>query len=149
MLRLILTLPLLLVLAACNREQPPGIPELPAASKPAPTTPPPAAPAPAPKPFIAPSSSLGPAPPPMPGDIEPFPQTGFPACDDYLEAYRRCINRNLSPGARGELEKHLKASMLAIHGSVSRGVDALRIAKQCERARARAIPKVQSLGCAL
>ena len=144
--RMILLLPFAFALVACNKDQPSGIPDAPASAA-APQQP--AATTPATPPQQAPVAAVGAPPPPVQGDIPPYEKTGFPDCDDYVEAYRQCLNSRLSPDARKEMARELHASVRAIVGNIARGVDAQRVARQCQRARGLALTKLGSLGCTL
>ena len=125
-----------LILSACSKEQPSGIPSTstaPAQTQPAPVPPP---------------VSSEP-PPPLNDEIAPFAKTGYPDCDDFMEAYRQCLNRNTAGEARKAAARDLDAAMRSIKGNIARGVDGLRIANHCKRARALRAKKVSDYGCTL
>lgn len=138
-------------LCACSREQPSGIPS--SATAPAPK---PVEPAPDPAPAQTASTPAEPEttprptpPPPLDDRIAPFEKTGFPDCDDFLEAYRQCLNTNAGGEALKAGKRDLDAAMRAIRGNIARGVDGLRVANHCKRARTLSTKKVADFGCTL
>jgi Skp family chaperone for outer membrane proteins len=118
----------------------------PAASAPAAA---PAAPAPQATPAATAVAPLETAPPPLDNPIPEFDKTGFPDCDDYVETYRQCLNSRLGSDERRAKASELKASVRAILGNIGRGVDPVRVAKQCKKSRALAAKKLEALGCTL
>ena len=138
-----------LILSACSKEQPSGIPSTstaPAQTQPAPVPPPAQAMPPASTPEVRVSSE---PPPPLNDEIAPFAKTGYPDCDDFMEAYRQCLNRNTAGEARKAAARDLDAAMRSIKGNIAPGVDGLRIANHCKRARALRAKKVSDYGCTL
>lgn len=138
---------LALSLGACSKEQPSGVPStssLPAPTAPAPTPPPEQIPPPTPE-----TTVRNTPPPPLNDDIAPFAKTGFPDCDDFIEAYRQCLNTNSAGEARTAGKRDLDAAMRSIKGNIARGVDGLRVANHCKRARALSAKKVSDFGCTL
>lgn len=133
-----------LTLLACNKSQPSGIPD---SSSP----PPPAAvessaePAPSASPVV--DADTGPAP--LDAQIPPYKKTGFPDCDEYIEAYRQCLNTRLGPDERKPKAYELNESVRAILSNIARGVDGARVASLCKRASRLATKKVTDLGCTL
>jgi len=144
--RLIFMIPLIVAVGACSKNQPSGIPETPAAPTAAPAAP---APAPEAKPAATAVATLETAPPPLDNPIPEFEKTGFPDCDDYVESYRQCLNSRLGSDERRAKASELKASVRAILGNIARGVDPVRVAKQCKKSRALAAKKLEALGCTL
>ena len=146
--RILLITPLLLIaLSACNRNQPSGVPEtqaLPATATPAP----PPAPPPAAVITDAPSVTEA-APPPLDSPIPAYEKTGFPDCDDYIEAYRQCLNTRLGSDERKTRGQELHAAFRAISANVARGVDPARVAALCKKSRKLAANKLTDLGCSL
>lgn len=143
--RLILLVPFVIAMAACSKNQPSGVPDVP-------SSPPPAATAPADNAPAAPADPALPiaaAPPPLDSQIPPYEKTGFPDCDDYVEAYRQCLNTRLGEDARKAKASELEASVRAILGNIARGVDPGRVAKQCQKSRRLASGKLTELGCPL
>jgi hypothetical protein len=140
-----LLVPLLLAaLVACNREQPSGIPSAPAQTPTAAPTPAPVAPA-----TPDPATPIASAPPPLDSEIPAFEKTGYPACDDYVESYRQCINTRLGGEERQAKAEELNASVRSIQGNISRGVDPGRVAALCGKSRGLAAKKLSQLGCAI
>ena len=129
---------------ACNRSQPPGVPDS-AGSIPAPQ---PVSKQPESAVDKAPAKELE-APPPLDSDIPPYAKTGFPDCDNYVEAYRQCLNSRLAGEERKAAAYDLKASVNSITANVSRGVEPSRIAGRCKKASRLATPKLEKLGCTL
>ena len=144
--RMILLLPFAFALAACNKDQPSGIPDAPASAA-APQQP--AATTPATPPQQAPVAAVGAPPPPVQGDIPPYEKTGFPDCDDYVEAYRQCLNSRLGSDERKSKALELQESVRSIMSNIARGVDGARVASRCKRARSLASKKLTELGCPL
>lgn len=138
--RLILLALLSLCLVACNKSQPSGVPEG-SSSPPAAATPePPAVPA-------AQSMVDTEAPAPLDDQIPPYKKTGFPDCDDFIETYRQCLNTRLGPDERKSKALELQDSVRAILSNIARGVDGVRVAGLCKKARRLASMKVTDLGC--
>lgn len=138
-----------LALAACSKEQPSGIPSTssaPVQTQSAPAQSPTQATPAAPGPEVRVSSE---PPPPLSDEIAPFAKTGYPDCDDFMEAYRQCLNRNTAGEARKAAARDLDAAMRSIKGNIARGVDGLRVANHCKRARALRAKKVSDYGCTL
>ncbi len=144
--RFLLVLPLLVLLAACNREQPSGIPDAPAAAPTQPAAPPPVATPPATSPAMAMTPAPAP-PPPLDGDIAPLHQTGFPDCDDYLEIFRQCLNSHFSGDERRAKEKELNAAFRSISGNIARNVDPGRVAGLCRKSRVLTAKRMSDIGC--
>ncbi len=144
--RMLLIAPLLLIsLTACNRNQPSGVPEtqaLPPSATPAAQPPPAAAVAETP-------AAIEAAPPPLDSPIPPYEKTGFPDCDDYIEAYRQCLNTRLGSDARKMRGQELHAAFRAISANIARGVDPARVAALCKKSRKLASSKLTDLGCPL
>lgn len=129
---------------ACNRNQPPGVPDTVGST-------PVAAPAPKqpePQPEQAAVAEL-PVPPPLDNDIPPFAKTGFPDCDNYIEEYRQCLNSRLAGDERKTAAHELSASVISITGNISRGVEPSRVSSRCKKARRMAATKLESYGCIL
>ncbi len=136
---------LLLSLAACNRSQPSGVPETATLPPAAPVT----QPEPTPPPAVAEIAAPTEAAPPLDNPIPPYAQTGFPDCDDYLEAYRQCLNSRLGSDQRKTRGHELHEAYRAISANISRGVDPTRVAALCKKSKRLAADKVIDLGCTL
>ena len=145
---LMIALLLMIPLAACNKSQPSGVPEtgaLPPSTTPAAQQPAP----PPPSPTVAEPIVQEAAPPPLDSPIEPYEKTGYPDCDEYIEAYRQCLNTRLGSDERKPKATELHNSVRAILRNISRGTDPARVAALCKKARGLAANKLSALGCAL
>ncbi|MGB0134159.1 hypothetical protein [Dokdonella sp.] len=142
LLRFVLILSATTVLIACNRSQPPGVPESMGGS---PVAEPAAKPV-DPAPQQAPVRDLKP-PPALNAEIPPYAKTGFPDCDDYVEEYRQCLNTRLAGDERKAAAHELSSSVIAITGNISRGVEPSRIASRCKKSRRLAAAKLERYGC--
>ncbi len=146
--RMLLIAPLLLIsMAACNRSQPSGVPDtvaLPPSAAPAKQPEPP--PTPAVAEVVAPVEA---APPPLDSPIPPYEKTGFPDCDEYIEAYRQCLNTRLVSDARKTRGRELHEVFRSVTANIARGVDPARVAALCKKSRKLAASKLTDLGCAL
>jgi hypothetical protein len=144
--RFLLILPMLALLTACNREQPSGVPDVPAS---APTQP---VAAPPPPPVAAtPQAEMSPAPtppPPLDDDIPPLTQTGFPDCDDYLEIFRQCVNAHFTGEQRAAKARELESAYNSIAGNIARNVDPSRVAGRCRKSRVMTGQRLGDIGCA-
>jgi hypothetical protein len=140
--RLILIALLPLSLLACNKTQPSGVPD----TSSAPATQQEIASTPAP-PAVDASAPIDEAPPPLDSLIEPYPKTGFPDCDEYIENYRQCLNTRLGSDERKPKAGELQDSVRSILGNIARGVDGGRVAGLCKKARRLAAKKLGDLGC--
>ena len=147
--RMLLIAPLLLIsMAACNRSQPSGIPDtqaLPPSTAPAPQpTPPPPQTVVAETPIAAQT-----APPPLDSPIPAYEKTGYPDCDEYIEAYRQCLNTRLGSDERKTRGHELHEVFRSISANVARGTDPARVAALCKKSRKLAASKLTDLGCSL
>lgn len=142
---LLLVILLAATLAACNRDQPSGIPDSPSGtSTPVPAPAEQTAPA---QPQPAEPQTLAEAPPPLDGDIPPLDKTGFPDCDDFLERYRQCLNSRLAGDERREKATNLHSASVVVTSSISRNVAPERVAAQCRKSRSLVAKRLQDLGC--
>lgn len=141
-LRNVFALFLALGIVACNRSQPPGVPDT-AGSPPPPQPARQVEPAQTAK---APPRELAP-PPPLDSEIPPYDKTGFPDCDNYIEEYRQCLNSRLGGEERKAAAQDLRNSVIAITGNISRNVEPSRIASRCKKSRRIAAAKLERYGC--
>lgn len=135
-----------LLAVACSREQPSAMPAAQAPPPPPAQAPPP----PLPPPAVAtagPAIAVDAAPPPLDEQLAEFEKTGFPACDDYFEKARQCINTRLSPDDRLVAGKELKDSARIMLGNVKLDQQPERIEKTCKRLRAATLRKLSGKGC--
>ena len=139
--RLFLLTLLPLCLLACNKSQPSGIPN---SSSAPPTVAAPEAPA---APVTETTVEAESAPPPLDQQIPPYKKTGYPDCDEFIESYRQCLNTRLGPDERKPKAHELQESVRAILGNIARGVDGVRVASLCKKARRLATKKLTDLGC--
>lgn len=145
--RMLLVSSLLLIsLAACDSGQPSGVPETETLP---PTAVPTQQPQPSPPPVVAEIAAPAESAPPLDAPIPPYEKTGFPDCDDYIEAYRQCLNSRLGSDARKVRGHELHEAFRAISANIARGVDPTRVAALCKKSRKMAVNKVQDLGCTL
>ena len=145
--RLMFALLLMIALAACNKSQPSGVPD--AATLPPAAAPAPQQPALPPPPPVAEAVVEESAPPPLDSPIPPYEKTGYPACDEYIENYRQCLNTRLGGDERKPKALELHNSVRAILGNISRGTDPARVAALCKKSRGLATAKLSELGCTL
>jgi len=145
---------LLMIVAACTREQPPALPErAQAPSAPAPAivpAPPPPLPlvviAEEPVPDAVPQP-LDSEPPPLDEQIQAFAQTGFPKCDDFFENARQCINTRLTPDERTVEGRELRNSVRLVSANAQRSTTPARVEQTCLRLQALAARKFKDRGC--
>lgn len=133
--------------AACSREQPPALPgqaQQPATT-PAPATPPPPPPA---APVAEAPAQVAEAPPPLDEQLAAFQPTGYPACDEFFENARQCINTRISPDERSVQGPELRKSVQLVSDSIKRETKPERIEQTCKRLRALAQRKLADKGCA-
>lgn len=147
--RLLLPLLAAVVVAACSREQPSGLPSAgtpavtPTATPAAPPPPPPATTV-SEAPVVA---DAGAVPPPLDEQLPPFEATGYTACDDYLEKARQCINTRMGPDDRLAIGGQLKESVRLITASIKDGGNESRIEQSCKRVRALGVKTLAKYGC--
>ncbi|MBX3693474.1 hypothetical protein [Dokdonella sp.] len=142
-IHLALPLAVLAGLAACNREQPSGLP----ASAPTPESPAAASETRPPPPPVAAVKEAAPeSPPPLDEQLAAFEATGYPVCDDYMEKARQCINTRMGPDDRLVHGRQLKDSVRIINANIKAGSEN-RIEQSCKRMRMLGITTFAKYGC--